>query len=82
MNPDGTVVTNDDWMSDPTQKAAIMATGLAPTNALESAIAITLPVGSGAYTAIVSGVGGTTGVALVEAYFGDPVDGCLGNLCP
>ena len=78
-NPDGTAVTNDDWMSDPTQKAAIMATGFAPSNALESAILVTLPVGEGAYTAIVSGVNGTTGVALVEAYFGNP---CLGTSCP
>ena len=53
--PDGSVVTNDDWMTDPTQKADIMATGLAPTNTLESAILVTLPVGEGAYTAIVSG---------------------------
>jgi hypothetical protein len=27
---DGSVVSNDDWMTDPTQKAAIMATGLQP----------------------------------------------------
>jgi hypothetical protein len=76
--PDGTVITNDDWMTDPAQKADIMATTIPPPNALESAIAITLPVGSGAYTAIVKGVNDTTGVALVEAYFGNPVDGCLG----
>jgi hypothetical protein len=75
--PDGTVVMNDDWMTD--QKADIMATGLAPANALESAILVTLPVGEGLYTAIVSGVNGTTGVALVEAYFGSP---CLGTSCP
>ena len=77
--PDGTVVTNDDWTTDPTQKADIMATGLAPTNELESAILITLPVGEGLYTAIVSGVNGTSGVGLVEAYFGNP---CLGTSCP
>ena len=77
--PDGTIVTNDDWMTDPTQKAAIMATTIPPTNALESAILVTLPVGEGAYTAIVQGVSGTTGVALVEAYFGNP---CLGTSCP
>ena len=75
--PDGTVVTNDDWMTD--QEADIMATGLAPTNALESAILITLPVGEGGYTAIVRGANGTTGVGLVEAYFGNP---CLGTSCP
>jgi uncharacterized delta-60 repeat protein len=81
--PDGGVVTNDDWITDPTQKAAITATGLAPTNDLESAILLTLPVGEGAYTAIVKGVDGTTGVGLVEAYFGNP---CLGSgsteVCP
>ena len=75
--PDGTVVTNDDWMTG--QEADIMATGLAPTNALESAILITLPVGEGGYTAIVRGANGTTGVGLVEAYFGNP---CLGTSCP
>ncbi|MEO5718126.1 MAG: Ig domain-containing protein [Chthoniobacterales bacterium] len=75
--PDGSVVTNDDWMM--TQKADITATGLAPTNELESAILLTLPVGEGAYTAIVRGANGTTGVGLVEAYFGDP---CLGLSCP
>lgn len=75
--PNGSVITNDDWMTD--QKADIMATGLAPTDALESAILITLPVGEGGYTAIVRGTNGTTGVGLVEAYFGDP---CLGTSCP
>jgi hypothetical protein len=79
---DTIIATNDNWMTDPAQKADIMATTIPPTNALESAIAITLPVGEGHYTAIVKGVNGTTGVALVEAYFGNPVDGCLGTLCP
>ena len=37
-----------------------------PSCTLESAILITLP--RGAYTAIISGVGGTTGVGLVEAF--------------
>jgi hypothetical protein len=77
--PDGSVVTSDDWITDPTQEADIMATGLAPTNALESAILVTLPVGEGAYTAIVRGTNDTTGVGLVEAYFGNP---CLGTSCP
>ena len=61
-----------------TQKADIAATGLAPTDELESAILFTLPVGEGAYTAIVRGANNTTGVGLVETYFGDP---CLGTLC-
>jgi hypothetical protein len=56
--------SNDDWRSD--QEADILATGLPPTNNLESAILQTvLP---GAYTAIVQGAGNSTGVALVEVY--------------
>jgi hypothetical protein len=77
--PDGSVVTNDDWVTNSTEETAIMATGLAPADPLESAILVTLPVGEGLYTAIVSGVNGTTGVGLVEAYFGNP---CLGTSCP
>jgi hypothetical protein len=56
--------SNNNWRSD--QEAAIMATGLAPDDDLESAILMTLP--PAAYTAIVSGVNGTSGVALVEVY--------------
>ncbi len=63
-NPDGSIVTNDNWKDD--QEAEIMATGLAPSDDLESAIVATLD--PGAYTAIVRGVGGDTGVGLVEAY--------------
>jgi hypothetical protein len=81
---EGAVIgANDNWATDPTQKTEIMATGFAPANELESAILITLPMGKGAYTAIVRGVNDTTGVALVEAYFGNP---CLGSgsteVCP
>ena len=49
--PDGTVITNDDWKDD--QQAEIEATGLEPMNDLESAIVETLA--PGAYTAIVRG---------------------------
>jgi hypothetical protein len=48
------------------QQAEIEATGIPPTNDLESALLQTLP--SGNYTAIVRGMNGTTGVGLVEAY--------------
>jgi N-acetylneuraminic acid mutarotase len=58
------VAANDNWRSD--QEAEIMATTIAPTNDLESAIVRNLPPGN--YTGIVSGVGNTTGVGLVEAY--------------
>ncbi len=60
------IAANDNWRSD--QEAAIMATGIPPTNDLESAIVETLPANGASYTAIVRGVTGTTGVALVEIY--------------
>ena len=59
-----TIATNDDWRE--TQEAEIEATGLAPTDNLESAILQDFV--PGAYTAIVAGKDQTTGVALVEAY--------------
>jgi hypothetical protein len=58
------IMTNDNWKS--TQQTQIQATGLAPPNDAESAIAVTLAPGS--YTAIVTGVNNTTGNALVEVY--------------
>jgi hypothetical protein len=61
----GPVLTNDDWQTDP-NAAALQASGFAPANAKESAILVTLA--PGAYTAIVQGVGGTTGIAIVEVY--------------
>jgi hypothetical protein len=59
-----TLMTNDDWQSS--QAADITATGLAPTNSAESAILTSLPAGN--YTAVVSGKGSATGIALVEIY--------------
>jgi autotransporter-associated beta strand protein len=59
-------ITNDNWMDDPVQTAAILATGLAPTNNLESAIDTTL--NPGAYTAVVRGKNNTSGIGLIEAY--------------
>lgn len=62
----GTILqTNDDWASNP-YVSQITASGLAPTHPKESAI-LHQPT-PGNYTAIVSGVGGTTGIGLVEAY--------------
>jgi uncharacterized protein (DUF2141 family) len=64
-NSDGaTIGANDSWRSD--QEAEIIATTLAPTNDAESAILAALV--PGAYTAIVRGANGATGIALVEAY--------------
>jgi hypothetical protein len=60
------MIVNDNWRDDPAQQAAILATGIAPVNNLESAIDTTL--NPGAYTAIVRGKNNTSGVALVEVY--------------
>jgi hypothetical protein len=58
------IMSNDDWKS--TQRMQIEATGLAPPDDVESAIAITLtPAG---YTAIVTGVNNSVGNAVVEVY--------------
>jgi hypothetical protein len=59
-------VVNDNWRDDPVQEAAIIASGIPPTNNLESAIDATLNPGS--YTAILRGKNNSTGVALVEVY--------------
>ena len=58
------ITSNDNWRDS--DEANIEATGLAPTNDLESAIVTTLDPAS--YTAVVSGNNGGTGVSLVEAY--------------
>lgn len=49
-------------------KQAIIASGVAPANAFESAIIATLPSNDAQYTAIVRGAGGATGVAVVQAF--------------
>jgi len=59
------IASNDDWQSAP-NAAQLQASGFAPPDARESAILATLP--PGAYTAIVSGVGGATGVSVVGVY--------------
>ena len=59
------VATNDDWQNGP-NAAQIQAKGLAPSNPKEAAVLVTLQ--PGAYTAIVSGVGGTTGVGMIGVY--------------
>ena len=70
-------ITNDNWMD--TDPGAIQATGLAPTNNLESAILVTLS--PGAYTAIVRGKNNGVGVGLVEAYdLGQAALSRLGNI--
>ncbi len=59
--------SNDNWVDSP-NKQAIIDTTIPPSNDLESAIIATLPAGGAQYTAIVRGVNGTTGVAVVEVF--------------
>jgi len=59
------VASNDDWQTDANQ-AQLLASGFAPANALESGLLLTLA--PGAYTAIVSGSGGTTGISVVGVF--------------
>ncbi len=64
-----TIGSNDNWKTRSdggSQQAEIEATGIPPTNDLESALVQTLAAGN--YTAIVRGTNNTTGVGLVEAY--------------
>lgn len=77
---DGSLVaSNDDWKDDPAQREAIEATGVAPQNDTEAALAVALAPGS--YTAIVSGVDESAGVAVAEIYDLDPgSDSALANV--
>ena len=71
------ILANDNWRD--TQEAEIAATGIPPSNDLEAAIVETLPPGS--YTAILGGMGTTSGVGLVEIYDLDQTtDSKLANL--
>jgi sugar lactone lactonase YvrE len=56
---------NDNWVDAP-NFAAIQASGFAPPNPLEPAFLATL--GPGSYTAVVEGVGGATGIAVIAVY--------------
>jgi uncharacterized repeat protein (TIGR01451 family) len=72
------LLMNDDWRDS--QDAEITATGLAPTHDRESGMVITLPP-CAAYTAIVAGRNGGTGVGMVEIYdINQAVDSELANL--
>lgn len=65
-----TIATNDNWkindQSQQSQESQIKSTTIPPQNDNEAALVATLS--PGAYTAIVRGKGGATGVGLVEIY--------------
>jgi hypothetical protein len=74
-----TLFSNDNWRDNSAQAAQIQATGIPPKNDLESAIVATLA--PGAYTAVVAGKNGSTGVAVAEVYDLDQtVDSQLANI--
>jgi hypothetical protein len=60
------LIGNDNWQDDPAQAAQLSAHGLAPQDANESGIFASLP--PGAFTAILAGKKGGTGIGLVEIY--------------
>jgi len=59
------IAANDDWGTAP-NAAELQASGFAPPHALEPGILISLPPGK--YTAILEGVDGGTGNALLAVY--------------
>ena len=66
---DGTLLaSNDDWSGDPAISAAVASIGIGSfaSGSKDSALVVTLP--PGVYTALVRGVGNSTGIALVEVY--------------
>jgi hypothetical protein len=60
------LVSNDNWESDTASAAQLFSHGLAPQNSQESGIFTSLP--PGAFTAILAGKDGGTGLGLVEIY--------------
>ena len=63
------VASNNDWAGDPQTTSvatSLSAFPFAPAFSRDAVVAVTLPPGS--YTAQVSGVANTTGVALIEVY--------------
>jgi hypothetical protein len=73
----GIVAANDNWRD--TQQNELIATTIPPNNDYESAIVAS--VNPGAYTAVLAGKGGTTGVGVVEVYDLDlTVDSKLANI--
>jgi hypothetical protein len=59
-----TVYYNDNWQD--TQASQISATGIPPTNSLESAMYVTVAPGN--YTVTLQGIGGVSGIGSLEAY--------------
>ena len=67
---------NDNWTAP--LPGDVVASGLQPLKPAESLIAATLPPGS--YTAVLRGVGGSSGVALFELYDLEPANSRIINI--
>jgi hypothetical protein len=76
------LASNDDWQNQPApDRQAVIDSTIPPTNDLESALVRTLPANGTTYTAVVRGVGNTTGIAVVQVYDLDrSVDSRLANI--
>lgn len=66
------VATNDNWGGDPQLKSAFARSGAFGLAESSRDAALLVKLAPGAYTAVVSGTGEETGVALVEVYDLDP----------
>jgi endonuclease/exonuclease/phosphatase family metal-dependent hydrolase len=60
------ITRNDNWKD--AQQQSIEASGIPPTNNLESAIVATLPANNASYTAILRGNNNGEGIGLIEVY--------------
>jgi len=60
------LISNDNWQDDSVPAAELTALGLAPADAAESGIHVSLA--PGAFTVILAGKNGGTGIGLVEIY--------------
>lgn len=60
------LIANDNWQDDSVAAAQLIANGLAPQNLFESGIFTSLP--PAAFTAILAGKNGGTGIGLIEIY--------------
>ena len=60
------LVFNDNWQDNPASALQLSALGLAPQDSAESGIYVTLS--PGAFTAILAGKDGGTGIGLIEIY--------------
>lgn len=77
--PGSAAGANDQWQQGAITAALFARLGAFPFAAGSSDAAILIDAANRGYTAVVSGIDDTAGVALVEAYDADPVPGAAGS---